>query len=572
MKLVREGYRFLAILGVVTLVGVTRPSASAGATIDDPAEATASRIFQATGVQGGLVLHVNCGDGKLTAALRTNQRFLVHGLVADPAKVEDARRNIRSLGFYGPVSIDEFDGRHLPYVDNLAKLVIISGPSSVAREEVLRVLCPGGVAVTLNDELAISDPMHKAWPGDIDEWTHWLHDAGKSGVARDIRVGPPRRMQWVAEPLWTRGHEVITSVGAVVTARGRIFTAIDEGQTAIYSLPSQWMLVARDAFSGLLLWKQPMPYWSAPVTLGGFTRGFQPQRLVTDGQCVYLPTGEQAVLTALDAATGATLRTLDSARGTREILCDDGLLVAVTRPVAKGTGGGRGQTVRPSLVAAQADTFEVLWTATVAPSAIALSAGRVFYWADGQVVALDAQTAAEVWQTPFSAPAGKGRRSPSPTLRVCEGAVYVECAARLAALSATDGEPRWERKKRSGIEGGVICRQRTALASAGQHGFRPRSGHGRSPQDHRRLRRVHRGAPSSMLPEQGNRTLCDRQQSRRGVCELRIRRTRAERLATWQLWARDRARQRTALRPARSVLLLSRHEDHRLQRAGTETH
>ena len=407
----------------------------------------ADEILNTTGVKGGLVVHVGCGDGHLTAALRANESYLVHGLHQDPVKVEGARRYIQSLGAYGPVSVDEFDGNHLPYVENLVKLLIVSSPSSVTRDEILRVLCPGGVAVTLDDRLAITDQRQKPWPDDIDQWTHWMHDAGNSGVARDTRVGPPRRMQWVAEPLWDRGHEVISSVGAVVTANGRIFSAVDEGQTAVYSLPSKWMLVARDAFSGVLLWKRPMPYWNPPVTLGGFTRGFQPQRLVTDGRRVYLPTGERSVLTALDAATGSVLKTLDSVGGVNQILCDSGLLVAVTRPDPKRKPDGGNGSGRPSLVSVQADTFEILWTTTVAPSAIALASDRVIYWAGNHVVALDAKTGTEVWRTPFIVQAGKNkRRSPTPTLRVCEASVYVECASHLAALSVADGTPLWERK------------------------------------------------------------------------------------------------------------------------------
>ena len=47
----------------------------------------AKEILDTTGVKGGIVVHLGCGDGKLTAALRTNDRYTVHGLEADPAKV-----------------------------------------------------------------------------------------------------------------------------------------------------------------------------------------------------------------------------------------------------------------------------------------------------------------------------------------------------------------------------------------------------------------------------------------------------------------------------------------------------
>ncbi|MCK4294095.1 MAG: hypothetical protein KAY65_12930, partial [Planctomycetes bacterium] len=37
----------------------------------------ARQILDATGVKGGLVVHIGCGDGKLTAALRANDSFIV---------------------------------------------------------------------------------------------------------------------------------------------------------------------------------------------------------------------------------------------------------------------------------------------------------------------------------------------------------------------------------------------------------------------------------------------------------------------------------------------------------------
>jgi hypothetical protein len=48
------------------------------------AEQEAKAILETSGVQGGLIVHVGCGGGGLTAALRANDRFLVHGLDASP--------------------------------------------------------------------------------------------------------------------------------------------------------------------------------------------------------------------------------------------------------------------------------------------------------------------------------------------------------------------------------------------------------------------------------------------------------------------------------------------------------
>ena len=74
-------------------------------------------------------------------------------------------------------------------------------------------------------------------------------------MARDSRVGPPRRMQWLAEPLWSRHHNLMPSVSAMVSAGGRLFTIVDEAPPAMTGTsPDKWMLVARDAFSGVRLW------------------------------------------------------------------------------------------------------------------------------------------------------------------------------------------------------------------------------------------------------------------------------------------------------------------------------
>ena len=83
------------------------------------ATAAAGSIPEAAGVQGGLIVHVGCGDGRTTAALRVNERFIVQGLDTDRAAVATAREHIHTLGLYGSVTANTFDGRHLPYVGKL---------------------------------------------------------------------------------------------------------------------------------------------------------------------------------------------------------------------------------------------------------------------------------------------------------------------------------------------------------------------------------------------------------------------------------------------------------------------
>ena len=104
------------------------------------------------GIHGGLVIHLGCGNGQITAALGSGNRLLIQGFDTDPKSIAAARSRISSLGHYGRISVDRFDGRHLPLIDNLANVIVASGTSTVDQVEVLRVLVPGGRAFVQQDD------------------------------------------------------------------------------------------------------------------------------------------------------------------------------------------------------------------------------------------------------------------------------------------------------------------------------------------------------------------------------------------------------------------------------------
>jgi hypothetical protein len=126
----------LVLLVVCLLAGTTEAKKNV-------AKTRAKKILDTTGVQGGIVVHLGCGDGKLTEALRVSDRYTVHGLEANPAKVADARSYIHAQGIYGQVSIEQYSGSELPYTDNLVNLVVVQDAGKVSMDEVMRVLAPG---------------------------------------------------------------------------------------------------------------------------------------------------------------------------------------------------------------------------------------------------------------------------------------------------------------------------------------------------------------------------------------------------------------------------------------------
>src|SRR5262245_23756723 len=108
-------------LPLVAALAFLVSSPSSGA---QDAASAAKEIFDASGVRGGFVVHLGCGDGTLTLALRAHEGFQVQGLDRDSAAVEKARAFLRSKGAYGPVSVDRLSANRLPYIDNLVNLVV----------------------------------------------------------------------------------------------------------------------------------------------------------------------------------------------------------------------------------------------------------------------------------------------------------------------------------------------------------------------------------------------------------------------------------------------------------------
>ena len=126
----------------VVLVTAISPLSARPATNEE----LARRIMDETAVAGGLVVHLGCDDGQLTAALHVNDAYLVHGLDEDAEDVAQARRTIHARGLYGPVSIQRWRPPALPYADEIVNLLVVEQTPAPPREELLRVLVPNGVA------------------------------------------------------------------------------------------------------------------------------------------------------------------------------------------------------------------------------------------------------------------------------------------------------------------------------------------------------------------------------------------------------------------------------------------
>lgn len=433
---------------------------SASQTADSLNEMVGS-ILEDTKTEGGLVVHLGAMDGRVTAALRKDDRFTVHGLALSEEAVAKSRATIESLGLYGLVSVELLQRNHLPYTDNLVNLILVTDQGQVDREDILRVLVPGGTALFAENEPGKKwEQITKPWPADIDDWTHFLHDAKNNAVAEDEQIGPPRRLQWVAPPLWLRSHETPSGIEATVCGDGRVFYIFDEGPIGITDerLPDRWSLICRDAFNGKLLWRVPLGKWGWREWNRGKFEGKDwtklraartdvPQsnqrRLVVQGDRLYATLGYNDPVRILDAATGKTLTTVMGTEFTREIASDDGLVIAYASPPSNVQASRRGENPidAPHLVAFDGQSGNVLWkheTGSIRDTQLAIDAGRVVYQSGAMLTALDLTTGKQLWNV-------KTKGGGSTMIAIDETIVFGG-GSMLSAYDATDGSILWSEK------------------------------------------------------------------------------------------------------------------------------
>ncbi|NQU22362.1 MAG: PQQ-binding-like beta-propeller repeat protein [Candidatus Nealsonbacteria bacterium] len=435
---------------------------------------SAEHLLQAAGVSGGLIVHLGCGDGKLTADLRAGDACLVQGLDSDPRRIEQARAHIRSIGLQGTVSVVAFDGRRMPYIDNLVNLVVADELGLVSMDEVLRVLAPRGVAMIGGKKTV------NPWPGNIDHWQQYLHGADNNAVARDSVVGPPRHLQWCGDPAWSRSHMSMATVVSMVSSNGRLLTIEDTATAENPLLPGRFALVARDAFNGVALWKHDFPDWE-PVTRYIKDMAVQLQRrLAAIGETVYCTAGLGAPVTAFDAATGRVLRVYQRTQSTQELAYDRGVLFLVigdrmnaARYDIVKTQSGKGISLGGSdgeapfagagfrgeyspqsadkpnptcaIVAVDANTAEQLWKTgpieAYVGSTLAIRGKYVVYQTSRGMVCLDSKTGATIWNVEKSISSGDGTQP--NTLILTDDSVYAHEGRALCAYSLADGRQKW---------------------------------------------------------------------------------------------------------------------------------
>jgi len=381
----------------------------------------------ALGTGPGLALTLPLTDGALEARLAAAGR-LVHALAIGTS-------GGRGSASPGLVSVQPLpDAKALPFAVRSLDLVVADldalGAAAPAKDEILRVLVPQGTAVVRQGGAwttwtASADPR-------LDDWTHRWYDASNNPVSKDRVAGPPTSIRWLSG---------LQSFGGARPWAGPRFAAGLMSYEWYLGPTEEHFLAARGAFNGLLRWQQP----SSAIAGGTILRSHPRRPYLQMGTVIYTYPKVDGRLTAIDAATGAVLRTYDQGAavardipekdaktpdpyGSLYLLHHAGTLIETYGPTVRALDAASGALrwswtatdgllVGSPCVAAEAGVVAVLVRdASVKPYRIAIPDRHPEFWASG-LAGLDLASGAQRWRV--------ARKNEAIGQVVSDGAIFV---------------------------------------------------------------------------------------------------------------------------------------------------
>jgi outer membrane protein assembly factor BamB len=385
--------------------------------------------------------------------------------------VNVARRVIDSAGFYGTrIFVDKGELSRVHLADNLADALIAVGKEiKISDSEVLRVLCPRGIALMDGEELV------KPFPEGIDDWSHPYHGPDNNPQSKDMIARAPYLTQFLAEPYYAPLTQVaVASEGLVFKAFGNISFHMRE-EALLNSL------VAFNGYNGTMLWKRKL------------TPGVMIHRNTMIATPSILYVGDDKSCKIIDAATGQLkdeiVPPISLAGGTfwKWMALENGILYALIGeqeqkdPVVRQRREAHGWPWNPlskgfnqpenpwgfghNLLAINPKTKKVLWSHREAESidsrALCMKNGQIYIYQHGIFLAcLEAKTGEDIWRkTPdndpelFQALGDYLHRQDWRTnwrttayLKCSDKALYFAgpTVGKLLAVSAENGTVLWE--------------------------------------------------------------------------------------------------------------------------------
>jgi len=364
--------RWMTVAMVMGFFSVGTCLAAAGLNAD------AQTVLKAAGRDQGLCVVLGCGSRKkpsLLVDIAAASKMLVHGIAFDNDAVSRARAAIKSAGLQGRCAAEAIPISPLPYVPNLANLVVIENPVAlkaygVTVDDALKITAPGGVICTFEGGRWRS--RVKPRPGGMADWRLPLGSAGGNRVSGDSLAAFPAGLRWLDDVPMNFIPLGWAACRGLVTAGGRIFTLspleIENIDPLNSKFKTDYWLTARDAFNGLPLWKINCGVEAKSSALNISNSG----PLATDGTCVYTYTKEGVI--AVENATGRILRTMPVKHPTVRLILLDGVLVSVGWEGIQASGPPNNYWVpwQPKTPSGSVQAFDVktgalLWEKPAAP-------------------------------------------------------------------------------------------------------------------------------------------------------------------------------------------------------------
>lgn len=424
-------------------------------------------------VAGGRSIRVVVEDPECRRALEiartTDANVLVQ--LTDEADARRASEAADAAGLYG-TRIFVARGSRIGLADNLADAV--EAPAGTPKEEVLRVLAPGGRGRIGTEEFV------KPAPAGMDDWSHHYHGPDNNPQSKDTLARAPFLTHFVVAPRYGPAPQ------AAVSSGGRLFMAFGHVAWHRREEPVLNTLVALNAFNGARLWTRPL---KAGIMVDRST-------MVATPWVLYLADDESCKV--LDAATGELRDEIvvprDLAGGTfwKWMALEGDVLYALvgpaepTDPVAKWqlmrhgwpwTGISKGYNDKEypwgfakTLVALDPRTKKVLWHRSeeglIDARSLCLKGGRIFLAHFGKYVScLDAGSGRELWRRTAERDAELFQsigefRATHGYIQGWKSTVYLHCTDKavyfagpqttgVTALSADEGKVLWKRPEKN---------------------------------------------------------------------------------------------------------------------------
>lgn len=413
------------------------------------------------------------GDLQCRRALQLAKEteFLIYVQLTKDEDVLSARKIADDKGLLNKrIFIEKGSLTNIHLADNLADVVLTGrNTEGIPREEILRVLRPGGIGFIGAKKLT------KPIPQGLDDWSHPYHGPDNNPQSKDEVIRAPYLTQFLADPRYGPLPQVaVASAGRVFKAFGHI--AFKEREEPLLNT-----IVAFNGYNGTILWKYKLSE----------TYMIHRSTIIATPEIVYVADDKSCKL--IDAATGKLkdeiIPPLDVTGGTfwKWMALENGVLYAMvgqnekTDPIVIGKRTHHGWPWNPlspgfnqpenpwgfgkTVIAINPESKKVLWSyreeKPIDSRAVCMKNGKMFIFRFGSyLTCLDTKNGKVLWRkTPdtdnaiFASLGDYSNRQDWRTnwrttayLKCTDDAVYFAGPQvnKLLAVSAQNGKILWD--------------------------------------------------------------------------------------------------------------------------------